>query len=355
MSILNKLFPHFVGIDIGSASIKVVEVSRFGKKVSLRNYAHLESATYEGQPFRAFEKETLFLAGERSVEAIKSCFEAAGIQPQKAIFSLPDFSSFFVTFDLPAMSSGELAKVVNFHASKYVPIPMTEIVLDWKKVGPPASKSDKNKPLHILAVAIPKKTMQQYRKVAESVGVSNFVLEPEAFSLFRVFIPEDDQPLCVIDFGSRSTTLSFGDRYGLQSSHSLDVAREKIVKNISEKLNLEPAAAQELLDQKGFEASEEEVIHALTNAMSSLVSAFNESWRSLRLREVVPDQRPRVLLAGGTTRIPGLQDYIQGALKTKVEVAKPFTKLDYPSILEPAVQDIGPAFSVAVGAALRNF
>jgi len=355
MAILNKLFPHFVGVDVGSTSVKIVEISRFGKKTSLKNYAHLESATYDGKPFRAFEKETLFLEGEQSVAAIQACFDEANIQPQKVVFSLPDFSSFFVTFNLPAMDNNELAKVINFHASKYVPIPMTEIVLDWKKVGPPPSKSDKNKPLHILAVAIPKKTMNQYRQVAEAVGVSNFVLEPEAFSLFRVFAPADDQPLCIIDFGAKSTTLSFGDRYGLQSSHSLDVAVEKIVKTIQEKLEIEPEEARALLNSEGFEAKQPEVARVLTIAMASLTSAFNESWQSLLKREAISDQRPRVLMAGGAARIPGVQDYLRGSLKTKVESANPFAALDYPSILEPVVQEIGPSFSVAVGASLRNF
>jgi len=211
MKILNKLFPHFLGIDIGSASIKIIEISRSGKKAILKNYAYLESATYGGEPFRSFEKETLSLSTERAAEAIRACFEEAEIKPQKVVFSLPDFSSFFISFDLPIMSGNELTKAINFHASKYVPIPMNEIALDWQQIDSPISKGEKKSNIHILAIAIPKTTMNQYRGVANAVGVSDFVLEPEAFSLFRIFQPKNDEPLCVIDFGAKSTTLSFGD------------------------------------------------------------------------------------------------------------------------------------------------
>jgi len=356
MNVLNKFFPRFIGIDIGSASVKVVELARFGKKTVLKNYAHLESATYDGQPFRAFEKETLFLSSERAAEAIRACFDATEIHPQKVIFSLPDFSSFFVSFELPPMTGSELTKAINFHASKYVPIPMSEIVLDWKKINPSGNrKEEKGEPLHILAVAIPKKTMDQYRYVADLVGVSNFVLEPEAFSLFRIFSSQNGEALCVIDFGAKSTTLSFGDKNGLQSSHSLDVSSDKIVKTLQEKAGLSPEEAMVLLKKEGLTGKQSEIQEIIISALTPMVSAFNESWQSLKKKGNVVEKRPKILIVGGMALIPGLQEYLTGVMNAKVQIGNPFTGLEYPNMLEPIIYEIGPSFSVAIGAARRVF
>ena len=355
MKILNKIFPHFVGIDIGSASIKVMEVNRVGKKVVLKNYVYMESATYEGKPFRSFEKETLFLAIDQSVDAIKACFDAAEMHPHKVVFSLPDFSSFFISFELPLMSGGELTKAINFHASKYVPIPMDEIVLDWKQIGPSPRKKEKKDVLHILAIAIPKTTMDQYRGVANAVGVSNLVLEPEAFSLFRVFAPKDDQPLCIIDFGAKSTTLSFGDKDGLQSSHSLDVAGEKIIEVLKERIDLKEEEARTLLKKSGFLSDQPVVYEILAETMNPLIGAFNESWRAMQKRGSVLDQRPNVILVGGLAGIPGMSDYLKDALNTNIQIGNPMAEIEYPPALGPIIREIGPAFGVAAGASMRVF
>ncbi len=345
---------NFVGIDIGSSSVKVVEVSRFRKRVSLKNYAHLESATYGDKPFRAFEKETLFLSYEASSEAIKTCFEAAGISPEKAVFSLPDFSSFFVSFDLPFMSGNELVRAINFHASKYIPVPMSEIILDWKKIGPPPAKGSGM--LHILAVAIPKKTMEQYRQVADFLKIFNFALEPEVFSLFRAFAPHDDNPLCIIDFGAKSTTLSLGDRNGVQSSHSLDVAVEKINRVLREKLKIETEASKKIIVEEGFNTGREEARHILESMISPLINAFNESWQSVQRRGyLIGTQRPQVVLVGGAAKMPGLQGYLASGLNTSVAIGHPFETVGYPAVLKPVMEEIGPSFSVAVGSALRVF
>lgn len=350
---LFKFGSRTVGIDIGGSSVKIVEISRFRKKSTLRNYAFLESAIYDGQPFRAFEQETLFLSSERAAEAARACLAEAGIKPEKVAFSLPDFSSFFVSFDLPPMSGGELVKAINFQASKYIPVPMNEIVLDWQKVGAAQEKSSRA-PMHILVVAIPRKTMEQYRKVAELLGAKDFAMEPEAFSLFRVFAPRDDKPICVIDLGAKSTTVSFGDRGGLHSSHSLDVAVEKAEKVLAEKLDVSEEEAQRIIRQEGFSTLREEVRKALTDLFSPLPVAFKESWQTLQRRGTVGNVSPRVLLAGGAAAMPGLPDHLASVLDASVEIGRPFQGVSYPTALKPVAEDIGSAFSVAVGAALRK-
>ena len=86
---------NFVGVDIGTSAIKMVEVSGWGNQRRLKSYGELRSATFYETPFRTFQWNTLFLSSKEVARAIRAIQNEAGIHSTKAVFSLPDFSSFF--------------------------------------------------------------------------------------------------------------------------------------------------------------------------------------------------------------------------------------------------------------------
>lgn len=179
-----------LGIDVGTSSIKIVELSRWGERIKLENYGEISAQALYQRPFRTFEKSTLLLFAEDISRAIKAITEEAKIKTRRTVFSIPDFSSFFTSFELPPMTREELSQAVRYEARQYVPLPLAEVTLDWQIIEGEVSDQRKTK-LKILLVAVPNEIINQYRKIAEISGLELQALEAEVFGLLRSLIGEE--------------------------------------------------------------------------------------------------------------------------------------------------------------------
>jgi len=63
----------------------------------------------------------------------------------------------------------------------------------------------------------------------------------------------------------------------------------------------------------------------------------------------------KIVLSGGTAKLPGLVDYFEKQFGRKTEIINPFRDILYPPLLEGVIKDMGPSYAVAVGMALRGF
>jgi type IV pilus assembly protein PilM len=167
---LKKTPKSFLGIDIGTSSIKVVELGRKGQTIKLINYGEVKTASLQKSPFRIVERDGLLLSDREIAAAISAIFKEAGIESREANFSIPDFSSFFTTFELPPMSQKELESAVKYEARSYIPLPLSEIALDWTIIEGKVSDKTKGN-LGILAVAIPNEVINQYQEIASLSGL----------------------------------------------------------------------------------------------------------------------------------------------------------------------------------------
>src|SRR3989338_8622543 len=92
-----------LGVDIGSSSIKIVELSRTGERIKLEAYGEIRAEAIYEKPFRTFDKNTILFQTMDIARAIAGIIDEAKMVSRKAVFSIPDFSTFYTTFDLPAM------------------------------------------------------------------------------------------------------------------------------------------------------------------------------------------------------------------------------------------------------------
>ena len=95
---LPKLFAKkFLGIDIGAASIKMVELEESGNGFVLSNYGEVSvDFSGENEDFLLTQKKTMadFSASEIA-EMIQAVLLEAKIKTRQCAFSIPDFSTFF--------------------------------------------------------------------------------------------------------------------------------------------------------------------------------------------------------------------------------------------------------------------
>lgn len=117
-----------LGVDLGTAAVKIVELSRAKKRgLVLENYGLTE-------PKEAIAFRTTNLSSGELGSLIRRVIEEMRPKTKKAVISLPVASSFSTLVELPTMDENELAAAIPFEAKKFIPIPLEEVELDWSVV-----------------------------------------------------------------------------------------------------------------------------------------------------------------------------------------------------------------------------
>lgn len=350
----------FLGIDVGTSAIKVVELSERGERKRLENYGEIQAKVLYEKPFRTFEKSTLLLSDQDIARAIGAILEEAKIRTKDCVFSIPDFSSFFTTFDLPPMTQEELPQAVRYEARQHVPLPLGEVALDWQVIEGEADHNQKKSKLQVLLVAVPNEVINQYKEIAKICGLHLLALEAEVFGLIRALVPHSNrETVGLIDIGAQSTTCSIVEKRILKESHSFDLAGNELTDRIAKSLSVDYSTAKSFKEKYGLEDSPlpyaqnipyprtiKEVIQPL---IDTILREVDRIVRGSPTKEV-----QKFILAGGEALIPGLKEYFLAYLKKEIEIANPFSNIFYPPILEKTLKAMGPSYSIAVGMALRG-
>ncbi len=342
----------FLGVDIGTFSIKIVELSKQGNRKKLDNYGEIQAGSLYEKSFRTFEKSTLTVSSADVVRAIKAVLAESKMKSQRACFSIPDFSTFFTNFSLPAMTEEEIPQAVQYEARQHIPLPMSEVTLDWQIVGR-EGKNKKDVPFKVLLVAVPNEVIKQYQEIAVNAGLELLTLEAEVFSLARALSDSEEGVVALVDIGARSTTISLIEQGNLKISHSFDTSGNDFTNVIAKGLNLDYRQAEDLKMSQGLKAEPNGARDSLMPLVDLIANEFQKIFKNFYYTE--NKEVKKVVMAGGSALMPGLADYLSENLKKPVEIINPFSVLYYPPILEETLKEMGPSYAIAVGTALRGF
>lgn len=344
-----------LGIDIGTTSIKIVELQKKGESLILKNYGEYyspPSSLKEGGPASA-QKSIIPFFEDEIANIIRKILSEAEIETKFCTFSLPVFSSFFTVIELPLMKPEEISNAVKFQAHQYIPVPLGEVVLDWNVIE--EEKSIAEEKIKILLVAIPKDVIEKYRKVAEIAGLSLDAMEIESFSEVRSLVKNTQEPLIIVNIGGRITNVIIVEGGFIRVCHNLEFSSLNLVKAISEELGISFEKAKELKEQKGLKQDiENSVRRFLTPVIDRIIFDAKRSIDTYLARDS-GKRIEKIILSGGTVNMPGLVDYFIEGTKIKTEIATPFSDIKYPSALDSVVKKMSPSFAVATGLALRGF
>ncbi len=348
----------FLGIDIGTSVIRVVELSRKGQTLKLNNYGEIKASSIQKAPFRTIERDSLFLSNHEISSVIKAIMAEAAIQSKEVNFSIPDFSSFFTNFELPPMTQKELESAVKYEARSYIPLPLSEVTLDWTIVeGAVANRT--RSPLEILVVAIPNEVINQYQEIAFLCNLKIKSLEAEAFALSRSLTKDENKnekkTTCIVDIGARSTTCNILEGGVLKLSHSFNISGNELTEILSKSLSVDYDKAEVLKKDMGIVGGDKasqnirDILLPLIDLVLAEIKKILFNFYQQKGKEV-----EKVILAGGTVMLPGLKEYFAEELKKEVSIANPFSKIVFPPVLEQTLKDMGPSYGIAVGLAMKG-
>lgn len=359
---LFNLDTRFLGVDIGSSSIKVAQLKKEKERALLETYGELSLAKYTLSDGGGVVGRSARLLESQLIEALKDLMREAQIKATKAIASIPLKDSFLTTMDLPEFADADMKEAVPYEARKYIPIPISEVVLDWR-VLPPKSEEQKSASIGsakktfrtVLLAATPKETIAKYKNIFEKVGLEIAALEIEVFSFARVALRRDWETSLIMDIGASSVKLMMADGGAVRASHSLDRGSQELTLALSQSLGVDWDRAEILKRESGIIKKPE------TEGVAAVLEPLVELWASEGERFLLNWKRKgggsasKVLVGGGGALLRGIEDLLVKRFGVEVLVVNPFSKVVYPAFLEPALREVGATFTNAVGLALREF
>src|SRR6185369_5721000 len=240
-----------LGLDIGTTSIKMVEIARGEKMPKFLNYGILESKGSLTRSNTALQSSSLKLFDREAANFLKVLIEKMKPHTNAIAASLPVFSAFTTVLSFPQMAPEELAKAVAFQARQYIPLPLSEVALDWSKVG--EYEDEKGfKYSQILLISVPNTEIRKYQDMCKAAGLVLQSLEVESVSLTRMLIGTDPTPTYIVDIGSRSTGISIADKGTLRFSSQTDFAGASLTQALATSLSINPVRAEELKKERGI-------------------------------------------------------------------------------------------------------
>jgi type IV pilus assembly protein PilM len=345
----------YVAVDIGTTSIKAVELKQGNKAPLILNYGLLESSGYLARANQALQTSSLKIFETDVIELLKALMRQMGVRTANAVASLPPFSAFTTILDFPPMDKSEIEKAMVYQAKQYVPLPLSEVALDWLTVG---EYNDDKGFTHqkIMLISVPKEQIEKYQRIFKAAGLSLKALEIETLSLART-LGDDPTPTLVIDIGSRSTNIVFMENGRITFSGQSDFGGASLTQAVASGLGINPLRAEELKREKGIVGTGAN--YELSTIMLPFLDAILNEVKKVEfvyMQQLPMARKPeRIVLAGGGANLLGLEKYFEREFGVPVVKIAPFLKFDRPPEMEPFVPELNPVMAVSLGLAMKVF
>lgn len=337
-----------VGIDFGASSLKVVEIERREEILALTTYGELQTGPYAQAQLGSVAPLD---AGKR-IEALVDIMRESGVDAKNSVLALPLADSFVTVMELPAKKDEDIATRVPVEARKYIPVPLTDVTLEWSEIPPEEGAQDVTR--EVLLAAIQNTSLADMRNLLQAVQMADQPFEIELFSTLRGVTKDTDTSVAVIDVGAHMSKLYIAKNGFLHRIHRVRAGGSHATDALAKQLNIPFEAAENL--KRNFNPNDAQASQIKTAVSSIFDRPFQEFKRVITQHEIrTNEQVGRVVITGGSALLHDFAGYTGYMLDKKVELATPFNKIAYPAFMEDTLTQIGPIFAPALGAALRSF
>ena len=365
MGLFSKESPtntNYLGVDIGGSSIKMVELTNNNGRAQLVTYGFLERSLKSGSA-------KLIDDTEKTAELIKQVLVKSKVLTKRAVTALPAPAVFSSIISLSEISKKDLSSpkkvtaAVEWEAKKVLPLPLEEMILDWKVIGDDKAlkenKGETIKNLQVLLTGAAKEVVQKYIEIFKKAGLDLISLETEAFALGRSLVGKDKSTVILVDIGAVNTDISVIENSIPLLNRSVSVGGLGITQRITETLNVSIEQGEQF---KRDLAGNTEVLgegETLPELIQRPVQAIvDEIEYTINFYLEQPDNKDkkieRIVLSGGTANLFNLPQYFTDKVGIRTFIGNPWARVIYPDELKPVLEQVGPRLATALGLAMRD-
>ena len=336
-----------LGIDIGSKTIKIVELEK-----NRASYSLVASGVvgYSGSTVDKMtdEKEMSNLS-----QVIKKLCAEARITTKDAILSIPESLAFTRTIKFPPLNDNEISSAIKWEAEQYIPIPVNEAVIQHTVLRR-GSAGGADNGVTVLLVAAPRVVVEKYAKVVQMAGLTPIAIETELIALTRSLAPADKTVL-LADLGGSSTNLAIANHGLLSFSRSLPIAGDAFTRAVSQTLSITSQQAEEY--KKAYGLSPGQLEGKIKGALDTTVRLVADEIKkaiNYYLTEDKGETPTSLIMTGGSSGMLELLSSLSKTVEMEVQVGNPFTHIQVDPEFAKKLASFAPLYGVAIGLAMRD-
>lgn len=341
---------NLVGVDIGSSSVKAVELQ--GKPGNLQ----LMSLGYENLQADSIVDGQIMELNDVS-NVIANIFREHNIKTDRIAAGVSGHSVIVKNIVVPQMSADELAESIEWHAEEHIPFDINDVSLDYQVIG---SSPDA---LHVLMAACKRDKVANVKQAIQLSGKQPAVIDVDAFALQNCYEvnyqPQHGQVVALLNIGASTTNINILNGAKSVFTRDVSVGGNQYTSLLQKELDLTLDDAEGV--KRGMPAPEGKEVHSIEPILETVsdILALEISKTMDFYRATAEDGDgavQKILISGGGSKLAGLSDYLSKRFEMPVEVLDPFRqiKVDARRFDPDYMREVVPEMAIAVGLALRG-
>jgi type IV pilus assembly protein PilM len=336
-----------LGLDIGSHSIKMIELLKNGSIFSVVSAGSVATPPKSLASNLPADQQALS-------QAIKQLIKQTNAKSRDVIIALPESLVFTRVIEVQQLSERELSSAIRWEAEQYVPLPLDQVNLDFTILRD--SHETGSGKMEVLLVASPKALIEKYLAILDHADLNTEVAETEIISASRALVRTvaNVKTAMVVSLGAQTTDLAILRNGTIAFTRSISAGGEALSRALVQSLDFNQIQAEQFKQTYGLEKNQLEgkILSAIKPIMDTIISEIKRA--IMFYQEKANNERVEVILiTGGTARLPGMVMYIAEATGIEVQLGNPWLGIQREQRFMVLDQE-GPTYCVAIGLALRQ-
>ena len=345
--LIYKETPQF-GFDIGTHTVKIVQLKKSGSKTSVQGYGYAyfpREAVVEG----------IVVDPDELAAAIKPMLQKLSygrLSSRRAVVGLPASKLFTRTLQLPRMNDADLGQAVHYEVEQYVPVPINDLYVDYEIINNTPGPEGH---IDVLMMAAPRAIIDSYIKLFDKLGLEIGAIEGSMTAVVRALLHSGDAggSTLVMDIGSITSDLTIYDKF-IPLTGTVPIGGETYTDTLVKALDIKSDQANEIkikfgIAQSGFhdnvEAALQPQLDAVSKEAKRVVKFYQDRGEGRQVKAMV--------ISGGTASMPGLAEYFTREVGLPLTVADPWRNIDLKDNQQSDNHE-APMYATAIGLALRG-
>lgn len=347
MKLFSSKSKSVVGIDIGTHSVKVVELAgnKVNPKVVAWGVAPLPSGAFS---------ENAIANPELIADTLSSLLVSSGVKGDNMAVAISSSHAITKVLGMPSgMRELELEEQISIEALHFIPYPIDEVNLDFEVLGPSATSEGED---DVLLVACRRSIVEDYVDLVESLDLTLEYVDIDTYALERVYrsqnnlAPNSQEPVAIFDIGSSSSHMMVVDNEKVLYSRHQNFGASQLVKLIRKEYGVSADEAEEILNSPQppadfLQTVQDPFVEMLKQEVGRALQFFYSSSSHSNIDSVV--------LTGACCGLAGLAGDLELKLRSKVSILNPMADANV-QFRRDAVMAKAPALSTAYGLSLRG-